>query len=126
MDANSKKVEHEDIDAAIASVEYVLLPDGVTTIADVTLDNGFTVRGESSPAVPGEFDRAQGEVYAMLNARTQIRRHLAFRLADLRMAAGRLPATKPKVTRYRCAETGEYVSKAYADENPATTVGENR
>lgn len=26
--------------------------------------------------------------------------------------------------RYRSAETGEYVSKEYADENPSTTVSE--
>ncbi len=32
---------------------------------------------------------------------------------------------KMKIIRYRDAETGEYVSKAYAVANPATTVRES-
>jgi len=84
MDASQAKVTLADVEAAIAKVEYVVLPDGRTTIALLTLDNGFTVRGESACVVAAEFNQSLGEQYALNDAKTQVWRFLGFRLADLR------------------------------------------
>lgn len=42
------KVTKEALLAKIAVVDYVVMPDGRTTICQLTMQNGFTVRGESS------------------------------------------------------------------------------
>ena len=86
MDATQTKVTQADVDSAIAKVDYVVLPDGRTTIALLTLDNGFTVRGESACVVLEEFDQAKGEHYALEDAKKWVWRFLGFRLADLRRA----------------------------------------
>lgn len=75
-------VTPEDVEAAIKSVEYVVLPDGRTTIALITLDNGFTVRGESACVDKANFDKAKGETYALSDAKRKIWPLLGFRLAD--------------------------------------------
>lgn len=80
MDA--PKVTQAGVDAAIKSVDYVVLPDGRTTIAMLTLDNGFTVRGESSCVCKENFREDLGQQYALENAKNQVWRLLGFRLAD--------------------------------------------
>jgi hypothetical protein len=62
------KVTKEDIQAKIAGVEYFIMPDGRTTIAHVTLRNGFTVRGESACVNAVNFNKELGEQYAMEKA----------------------------------------------------------
>ena len=42
------RVTPEEVDAAVIKQEFTLLPDGRTTVCTLTLDNGFTVHGESS------------------------------------------------------------------------------
>lgn len=87
MDASQPKVTQGDVDASIERVDYVVLPDGRTTIALVYLDNGFTVRGESACVVAAEFDQTTGEHYALEDAKKQVWRFLGFRLAELKHAA---------------------------------------
>lgn len=41
------RVTVEEIKAAIRKKEFVVLPDGRTTICILTMDNGFTIRGGS-------------------------------------------------------------------------------
>jgi hypothetical protein len=84
MDYTQPKVTKEDVEAAIERVEYVVLPDGRTTIALCFLDNGFTVRGESACVVLAEFDAELGQRYALEDAKSQVWRFLGFRLADLK------------------------------------------
>lgn len=84
MDHTQPKVTKEDVEAAIERVEYVVLPDGRTTIALCFLDNGFTVRGESACVVLAEFDAELGQRYALEDAKSQVWRFLGFRLADLK------------------------------------------
>ena len=62
------KVTKEDVQAKIASVEYFVMPDGRTTIAHVTLGNGFTVRGESACVSHLNFNKELGEQYALEKA----------------------------------------------------------
>lgn len=76
------KVNEADIDAAITSSEFVLLPDGRTTICIITMDNGFTVRGESSCVDIANYNKEKGEAVAFENARNKLWLLLGFRLAD--------------------------------------------
>ena len=76
------RVTEADVAAAIVKTEYVVLPDGRTTIAMLTLDNGFTVRGESSCVCVENFDYAKGEHYALEKAKDEVWQLLGFRLAD--------------------------------------------
>lgn len=59
------KVTKGDVQAKIASIEYFVMPDGRTTIAHVTLGNGFTVRGESACVSRLNFNKELGEQYAL-------------------------------------------------------------
>ena len=58
----------DDILKKITKVEYTVLEDGKTTIANVYLENGYTVRGEASCVDPANFDKKLGEEIAYENA----------------------------------------------------------
>lgn len=81
------RVNPEDIDAAIAKIEYVLLPDGRTTICLLTLDNGFTVRGEAACVDIRNYVQSTGQEYALADAKRKVWPLLGFRLADMLVRA---------------------------------------
>lgn len=58
------RVTKEALLAKIAAVDYVVMPDGRTTICQLTMQNGFTVRGESSCVSAENFNKELGENYA--------------------------------------------------------------
>ena len=58
------KVTKEALLAKIAAVDYVVMPDGRTTVCQLTMQNGFTVRGESSCVSVENFNKELGEKYA--------------------------------------------------------------
>lgn len=58
------KVTKEALQAKIASIDYVVMPDGRTTVCQLTMQNGFTVRGESSCVSVENFNKELGEKYA--------------------------------------------------------------
>lgn len=76
------KVTLEEVEAAIVREDYTILQDGRTTICLLTLDNGFTVRGESSCVHIGNFDEAKGRTYSRERAISLVFAYLGFRLAD--------------------------------------------
>ena len=115
---SAPKVTLEDVEKAIKSDVYVVLPDERTTICMLILDNGFTVRGESSCVCRENFDNALGQKYAREDAVRKVWPLLGFRLADKLAREARGP-------RYRDAGTGEYVTLEYATVNPSTTVRES-
>lgn len=81
--SNAPKVTEQDVLAAICKQpEYVVLPDGRTTICILTLDNGYTVRGESSCVSAENFNQSLGESYAYEDAKRKVWPLLGFRLAD--------------------------------------------
>lgn len=114
---NAPRVTPEDLEAAISGVQYVLLPDERTTVCMLTLDNGFTVRGESSCVCRENYVPEAGHKFALEDAKRKLWPLLGFRLADRLAAAARGP-------RHRDAGSGEYVSPEYAALNPLTTVRE--
>lgn len=90
------------------------------TFCVLVLRNGFTVTGESACASPENFDEEIGRKIARQNAVNKIWPLLGFSLRDAIVEA----KTK-RAPRYRCAETGEYVTRGYAEAHPATTVKES-
>ena len=58
----------EDILKKIKKTVYTVLEDGKTTIANVYLENGYTVRGESACVDPNNFRKELGESIAYDNA----------------------------------------------------------
>jgi hypothetical protein len=43
-----EKVTKASIEAKIAKVDYIVLPDSTVTLCNITMQNGFSVRGESA------------------------------------------------------------------------------
>ena len=87
------------------------------TFCVLVLRNGFTVTGESACASPENFDAELGRKIARQNAVNKIWPLLGFSLRD---AIYEGQTKHPP--RYRCAETGEFVTRGYAEANPATTT----
>ena len=58
------KVSLPDMLNKVKRAEYVVLPDRRTTICILTMENGYTVRGESSCVSIENFNTALGEKYA--------------------------------------------------------------
>ena len=115
------RVELKDVERAIKKKEFTVLQDGRTTVCLITMDNGFTVRGESSCVFGENFVAELGEKYSYQRALDQVWAYLGFRLAE-RYHQQRL--RKARGVHYRDSISGGYVTKAYALANPDTTERE--
>lgn len=62
----------EDINAKIKDAKFTVLEDGRTTICNLYLENGFTVRGESACVSKENFNQAIGEQIAFENAKEKV------------------------------------------------------
>lgn len=60
------------IDAAIAAEDYHVFPSTQLTVCCLTLQNGFTVTGESACASPLNFNAEVGRKIARAHARNKI------------------------------------------------------
>lgn len=66
------RLRPEDIDSAIVGESFTVLPSGRVTICELTLQNGFTVRGESAVASIENFNAEIGQMVARENARSKV------------------------------------------------------
>jgi hypothetical protein len=66
------RITPSDIDAKISKEYYHIVPGTTLTICVLTLENGFTVTGESAAASPENFDEEIGRKIARDNARDKI------------------------------------------------------
>lgn len=69
---NSNRVTPESINAKIKEITTYQLPETTITTAVLTLENGFTVTGESACADPANFDAELGKKIAIENAYDKI------------------------------------------------------
>lgn len=69
---NKNRVTEEQIEAKIKDKKFTVLEDGRTTICNLYLENGFTVRGECACVDPANFDKEIGERIAYKNAKDKI------------------------------------------------------
>lgn len=79
---SAPKVTQADVDAEIVNETYLVLPDGRTTICQLTLKNGFTVLGSAACVHIANFDAEIGKRISREDAVNQIWPLLGFRLAD--------------------------------------------
>lgn len=61
---DKSKVTMQDILDKIKGVTYTLLPNGRTTICQLTMQNGFTIEGDSACVSAANYKQADGEKYA--------------------------------------------------------------
>jgi hypothetical protein len=69
---NAPRLTPAHIDATIVSEAYHVFPGTTLTVCCLTLNNGFTVTGESAAASPSNFDEEIGRKIARTNAREKI------------------------------------------------------
>ena len=62
------KVTLDGIKAKIKGETYLVLPNGRTTVCQLTLENGFTVEGYSACVDPSEFNLNIGRMFAFEDA----------------------------------------------------------
>jgi hypothetical protein len=76
------RVTQEMVDAQIVDETYTVLPSGRVTVCELTLQNGFTVRGESAVVFIENNVPEKGRQIARQKAVDQIWPLLGFRLRD--------------------------------------------
>ena len=69
---NAPRLTPDDIDAKIKDKTFTNLPSGKCVVCEITLQNGFTVRGESACVSPENFDQEIGNKIAFKNAREKV------------------------------------------------------
>jgi len=69
---NALRLTPQIIDNKIKSRAFHVFEDSCLTVCCVTLQNGFTVTGESACASPENFDAEIGEKIAFENARSKV------------------------------------------------------
>lgn len=88
---SAPQVTMADIQLKIKSTIYMRIPDTTVTICAITLENGFSVRGESACVSPENYNQGIGEKFAFEDAFNKIwpleGYLLAERLYQMRSAA---------------------------------------
>lgn len=66
----------------IKGVTYTLLPNGRTTICQLTMENGFTIEGTSACVDKANYNKALGEKYAYEDAINNVWKFEGYLLAE--------------------------------------------
>jgi hypothetical protein len=82
------RLEMSDILEQVKHTDYMVMPDGRTTICQITLANGFTVLGMSSCVDINNFNKSIGEKIAWEDALDKIWLLEGYRLQQRRFEAG--------------------------------------
>ncbi len=97
--ATAPRITLEDMKATQKIVDYYIHPTTCLTICIITLQNGFTVTGESACAYPENFNKDIGERISYENAEKKIWALLGYGLKEQQYQATR--PVKERVTRER-------------------------
>ena len=82
------RVTPQMMERRIKSADYTVLPGTTTTICNLILDNGFSVRGESACIDPKNFNRDIGRTIAYNNAFNALWPYFGFLIAEMKFVAG--------------------------------------
>ena len=69
---NAPRLRPADIDAVIIGETFTTLPSGKVMVCELTLRNGFTVRGEAATVSKENFDEEIGKKISRQNARNKV------------------------------------------------------
>ncbi len=75
------------IERRIKNVDYIVLPGTTVTICSITLDNGFSVRGESACVDPKNFNADIGQTYAYNDAFEKLWAFFGFLICEMKFIA---------------------------------------
>ena len=81
------KVTRDSIEAKIVKVDYLVLPESTVTLCNITMKNGFSVRGESACIDPRNFNVEIGKGLAHRNAFDKLWAFEGYLLAESRMSS---------------------------------------
>lgn len=76
------KITEQWIKDKIRKVDYVVMPGSTVTVCSITLENGFSERGESACVDSTNFDEALGQKYAFDDAYSKIWKLEGYLLAE--------------------------------------------
>lgn len=86
------RITPDMLDAEIADEDYHVFEGSCLTVCVLTLQNGYSVVGQSACADPANFDAENGRKIARENARNAIWPLLGFRLKDMLHAGTQIAA----------------------------------
>ena len=66
------RITPDVIASKIAGIDFVVMPSGKVMVCEITLQNGFTVRGESATVSKANFNEALGRELSYKKARDKI------------------------------------------------------
>lgn len=69
---NAPRLSPADIDAVIVGETFTVLPSGKAMVCELTLRNGFTVRGEAATVSKANFNEEIGKDVSRENARRKV------------------------------------------------------
>lgn len=81
------RVTKHMIEQRIASTHYLVLPDTTVTICSITLDNGFSARGESACVDPKNFNADIGRTLAHKDAFDKLWAFFGFLICEMKFIA---------------------------------------
>lgn len=90
-----EKVTPDSIKAKIAKVDYMVLPDSTVTLCNISLTNGYSVRGESACVDPRNFNIEIGKSLAYKQAFDKLWPLEGYLLAERRFQM-KQPAQSPE------------------------------
>jgi hypothetical protein len=69
---NAPRLTPADIDAVIVGETFTILPSGKVMVCELTLRNGFSVRGDGATVSKANFNEEIGREVARENARNKV------------------------------------------------------
>lgn len=69
---NAPRISPQDVDRVVVDETFTILPSGKVMVCELTLRNGFTVRGEASTVSPENFDVEIGRKISKERARNKV------------------------------------------------------
>lgn len=85
------RVTEEYMQSRIKRIEFHHLPGTTVTVCNITLDNGYSVRGESACVSPENYDPEIGNHYAKKQAFDKLWPLFGFLLAEQKFRAAEAP-----------------------------------
>ncbi len=69
---SAPQIQMSDLHNKVKHVSYTVLPDGRTTICQLTVENGYSIIGKSACVCIENYNQGLGEKYAFEDAMNQL------------------------------------------------------
>lgn len=116
---NAPRLTPADIDAVIVDETYTVLPSGKVMVCELTLRNGYTVRGEAATVSKENFDVDIGQKISRENARNKVWELEGYLLQE------KLAQENPASRAWGCSDCCQVFPEGIPAECPNNAVGCN-